>query len=149
MAHRSGLIREPPVGNYFDPTEPDARRRPSPASTAPTSSTPPGKRVKYSNAAIGVVGYVLEKTQGEQFATYLQRQVLDPLGMASSSFEPTPAVKKHLADAVMWTYHGREFPAPTFELGMAPAGCMYSTVLDLAKFPSCLFAGGKSTASSS
>ena len=25
----------------------------------------------------------------------------------------------------MWTYHGREFPAPTFELGMAPAGSMY------------------------
>src|SRR5206468_9757572 len=22
MSHRSGLIREPPVGNYFDPTEP-------------------------------------------------------------------------------------------------------------------------------
>ena len=52
-------------------------------------------------------------------------------------------MKKNLADAVMWTYHGREFPAPTFELGMAPAGCMYSTVLDLAKFQSCLFAGGK------
>ena len=52
-------------------------------------------------------------------------------------------MKKHLADAVMWTYHGREFPAPTFELGTAPAGCMYSTVLDLAKFQSCLFAGGK------
>ena len=50
---------------------------------------------------------------------------------------------KNLADAVMWTYHGREFPAPTFELGMAPAGCMYSTVLDLAKFQHCLFAGGK------
>ena len=43
----------------------------------------------------------------------------------------------------MWTYHGREFPAPTFELGTPPAGCMYSTVLDLAKFQSCLFAGGK------
>src|SRR5262249_53886287 len=57
--------------------------------------------------------------------------------------EPSGAVKKNLADAVMWTYHGREFAAPTFELGMAPAGCMYSTVLDLAKFQSCLFAGGK------
>ena len=56
----------------------------------------------------------------------MQRRVLDPLGMKSSSFTPTAAVKKNLADAVMWTYHGREFPAPTFELGMPPAGCMYS-----------------------
>jgi CubicO group peptidase (beta-lactamase class C family)/D-alanyl-D-alanine dipeptidase len=142
MAHRSGLIREPPVGNYFDPTGPTLAQ-----TVASVNGTDlvyaPGKRVKYSNAAIGVVGYALEKTQGEKFETYLKRQVLDPLGMASSSFEPTPATKKHLADAVMWTYHGREFPAPTFELGMSPAGSMYSTVLDLAKFTSCLFADGK------
>src|SRR5438552_11284764 len=42
----------------------------------------------------------------------------------------------------MWTYAGREFPAPTFELGMAPAGCMYSTVLDLAQFLKLLAADG-------
>jgi serine beta-lactamase-like protein LACTB len=43
----------------------------------------------------------------------------------------------------MWTYQGREFPAPTFELGMAPAGSMYSTVTDLGRFLSVLFAGGQ------
>src|SRR5205807_8446133 len=91
---------------------------------------------------IAVVGRVLEKTQGEKFEAHLKRRVLDPLGMTSSSFEPTPAVAKNLASAVMWSYHGREFPAPTFELGMAPAGSMYSTVLDLSKFLSVLFNGG-------
>ena len=103
----------------------------------------PGEKEKYSNAAIGLVGFTLQKTQGEMFETYVQKKVLDPLGMKSSSFLPTPAVRKSLAEAVMWTYHGREFAAPTFELGEAPAGCMYSTVLDLAKFQSCLFADGK------
>jgi hypothetical protein len=63
--------------------------------------------------------------------------------MTHSSFEPDPAVTKDLAKAVMWTYHGREFPAPTFELGMAPAGSMYSTATDLGRFLSVLFAGGK------
>jgi D-alanyl-D-alanine dipeptidase len=43
----------------------------------------------------------------------------------------------------MWTYHGRVFEAPTFALGMAPAGSMYSTVSDLGRFLSVLFAGGK------
>jgi D-alanyl-D-alanine dipeptidase len=43
----------------------------------------------------------------------------------------------------MWTYQGREFPAPTFELGMAPAGSMYSTVNDLGRFLSVLFAEGR------
>lgn len=141
-SHRSGLIREPPVGNYFDPSE---------AGLAKTVASlngigliyPPESRIKYSNGAIAVVGYTLEKTQKEQFEKYVQRKVLDELGMKASSFLPTPDVKKRLADAVMWTYQGREFAAPTFELGESPAGCMYSTVLDLAKFQSCLFAGGQ------
>lgn len=140
MSHRSGLIREPPVGNYFDPTEPTLEKTVASLNGIPLIY-PPGERTKYSNGAIGMVGYVLEKTQKEKFEKYVQRRVLDPLGMKSSSFLPTDAVKKNLADAVMWTYHGREFPAPTFELGMAPAGCMYSSVLDLAKFHSALFAG--------
>jgi len=45
----------------------------------------------------------------------------------------------------MWSYDGREFVAPTFQLGMAPAGSMYSTVTDLARFMSVLFNGGKGT----
>ena len=142
MAHRSGLIREPPVGNYFDPSEPTLKKTVASLNGIDVVYAP-GERIKYSNAAIGVVGFTLQKTQHEQFEKYVQRAVLDVLGMKSSSFEPTPAVRKNLAEAVMWTYHGREFPAPTFELGMAPAGCMYSTVTDLAKFTSCLFDGGK------
>ncbi|WP_227254867.1 serine hydrolase [Frigoriglobus tundricola] len=142
MSHRSGLIREPPVGNYFDPSEPGLAK-----TVASLNGIgliyPPESRIKYSNAAIGVVGYALEKSQQEQFEKYVQRRVLDVLGMKSSSFLPKSSLKPRLADAVMWTYHGREFPAPAFELGEAPAGCMYSTVLDLAKFQSCLFAGGK------
>jgi CubicO group peptidase (beta-lactamase class C family)/D-alanyl-D-alanine dipeptidase len=142
MAHRSGLVREPPVGNYFDPTDP-----PLAATVASLNRTtlvlPPGAKTKYSNAAIATVGYVLERTQKRPFAEYLLKQLLEPLGMRRSSFEPTPELSKDLAHAVMWTYHGREFPAPTFELGMAPAGSMYTTVTDLGRFLSVLFAGGR------
>ncbi len=142
MAHRSGLVREPPVGNYFDPTEPPLEKTVA-SLNGVDLVYPPGERIKYSNAAVAVVGAVLQKTQGERYENYVKKQVLDPLGMGGSDFSPTPAVRKNLADAVMWTYHGREFPAPTFELGESPAGCLYAPVTDLAKFASCLFAGGK------
>jgi serine beta-lactamase-like protein LACTB len=142
MAHHSGLIREPPIGNYFDPTEPSLEKSIGSLNGIELVYAP-NQREKYSNAAIGLVGYTLQKTQGEKFETYVQKKVLNPLGMKLSAFEPTPTVRKNLAEALMWTYHGREFPAPTFELGVTPAGCMYSTVLDLAKFQSCLFADGK------
>jgi serine beta-lactamase-like protein LACTB len=142
MTHRSGLVRESPVGNYFDPEGPSLEQ-----TVGSLNSTElvyaPGARTKYSNAGIAVVGLVLQKTQKQAFAPYLKKTLLAPLAMKSSSFEPEPAVVEKLAKAVMWTYHGREFPAPTFELGVAPAGCMYSTVLDLSRFLSALFDGGK------
>jgi CubicO group peptidase (beta-lactamase class C family)/D-alanyl-D-alanine dipeptidase len=142
MAHRSGLVREPPVGNYFDSTDPTlAEMVESLNSTRLVYE--PGTKIKYSNAAIATVGYVLERTKKEPFACYLQSALLDPLGMIRSGFEPRPQLTKNLATATMWTYSGREFTAPTFELGMAPAGSMYSTVNDLGRFLSALFADGK------
>jgi CubicO group peptidase (beta-lactamase class C family)/D-alanyl-D-alanine dipeptidase len=142
MAHRSGLVREPPVGHYFDPTLPTLAQTVQ-SLNATELVYPPESHIKYSNAAIATVGYVLERTQGEPFARYLKRTLLTPLGMDHSSFEPEAALKQDLAHALMWTYQGREFAAPTFELGMAPAGSMYSTVNDLGRFLSVLFAGGK------
>src|SRR5262245_37831896 len=142
LAHRSGLVREPPVGNYFDPDSPSLAKMVESLNRTKLVYEPE-KKIKYSNAAIGTVGYVLERTQKEAFAKYLQRTVLDPLGMTKSGFEPRPDLTKDLAHAIMWTYHGREFPAPTFELGMAPAGSMYSTVTDLGRFLNVLFADGK------
>jgi CubicO group peptidase (beta-lactamase class C family)/D-alanyl-D-alanine dipeptidase len=145
MAHRSGLVREPPVGHYFDDTNPGvAKMVESLNRTALVYE--PGTRTKYSNAAVATVGYVLQKKTGVPFEKWVQEKVLTPLGMKQSSFTTTPEVKKQLAKAVMWTYHGREFPAPTFELGAAPAGCMYSTANDLARFMTVLFNDGKTPA---
>lgn len=142
MAHRSGLVREPPIGNYFDPTGPSLAKMVESLNKTRLVYKPETK-TKYSNAAIATVGFVLEQTQKQPFARYLWRAVLDPLDMKHSTFEPDPAIMKNLAKAVMWTYPGREFPAPTFELGMGPAGSMYTNVLDLGRFLSVLFAGGK------
>ncbi len=142
MSHQSGLLREPPVGNYFDPTEPSLAQ--TVASLNDTELVyPPQTHVKYSNAAIAVVGYVLEKKTGIPFAQYLKQAVLDPLAMEHSSFEASPAIVKDLAGAQMWTYDGRTFDAPTFQLGMSPAGCMYSTVTDLGRFVEVLLSKGK------
>jgi CubicO group peptidase (beta-lactamase class C family)/D-alanyl-D-alanine dipeptidase len=142
MTHRSGLVRESPVGHYFDPTEPTLAE--TVASLNKTELVyKPETKTKYSNAAIATVGYVLEVTQKEAFPKYLQRTLLKPMHLDRSGFEPTPALSKDLADATMWTYQGREFDAPTFQLGMAPAGSLYTTVNDLGKFLSILLAAGR------
>ncbi len=142
MSHRAGLVREPPVGHYFDDTAVSLAATVA-SLNATTLVFPPNTRTKYSNAAIAVVGYVLEQQSGQPFAQYLQRAVLAPMGLTSSSFDPSPALLARTASATMWTYHDRTFPAPAFALGMAPAGSMYSTMPDLGRFLSVLFAGGR------
>ncbi|MEZ5346974.1 MAG: serine hydrolase [Pyrinomonadaceae bacterium] len=144
MSHRSGLVRETPVGSYFDSN--DASLSETVKSLNQTALVyEPETRQKYSNAGIATVGYVLEKTQDEMFAEYLKSKLLDPLGMKNSSFKPTPEINRELAKAEMWTVFGKNFPAPTFELGIAPAGSMYTTTSDLAKFASAIFAIDKNT----
>lgn len=140
-SHRAGLTREPPVGNYFDDTNPTLA-----ATVASLNGTSlvyePGTHTKYSNAGIAVLGYILEKTQKESFYPYLKRAVLEPMGLSSSAFQPLPGLEKRLAKATMWTEDGRRFDAPTFQLGMGPCGSMYTTVDDLGRFLGILFARG-------
>lgn len=141
MTHQAGVVREPPVGNYFEPGEPTLA-----ATVASLNGTKlifkPGTRVKYSNAGIAAVGRVVERVTGEPFDRHLDAALLRPFGMTHSSFVPTDFGRRHLAPARMGTWYGRDFAAPTFQLGMAPAGSMYATAGDLARFASALIAGG-------
>ena len=130
--HRSGLVREPPVGHYFDPTEPSLEETVHSLSRARLVCAP-GTRTKYSNAGIAVLGRVLEVAHGRSFESVIRREVLDPLGMEGTSLRLDGRVEERLAHGRMWTYDGRTFAAPTFELGMAPAGNLYASMPDLAK----------------
>ena len=144
MSHRSGLVREPPVGHYFDNSSPSLE-----ATVRSLSDTrlayAPGSRTKYSNAGIAVVGLAVATAGQARFPQYLADNVLGPMGLEDSAFEPESSIAPRIAQASMWTLDHRGFPAPTFELGMAPAGSMYSTVLDLGRFMSVLFARGRTS----
>ena len=133
MCHRAGLVREPPVGHYFDDTEPTLEE-----TVLSLNGTrlvhEPGTVTKYSNAGIAVVGLVLERLSDVPFEQAVREAVLEPLGMSSSDFELSERVGARLADASMRTRDGRQFPAPGFALGMAPAGSLYSTVDELSLF---------------
>lgn len=142
MTHRSGLVRESPVGNYFDPTEPSLSD--TVASLNQTELVyKPDTKTKYSNAAIAVVGAVLEKRLGGTHPQRVQQSIFNPLAMNNSSFVVTPQVAPKLATGWMWTYDDRRFEAPTFQLGTGPAGNLFSSVLDLSNFLSCLFNDGR------
>ncbi len=142
MSHRSGLVRESPVGNYFDPNEPTLAATVSSLNDTALVYRPETK-TKYSNAAVSVVGSVLESKLAVSHPQQVRETILAPLHMHSSSFVVTADIEPHLATGWMHTYDGRRFEAPTFLLGTGPAGNMYSSVLDLSKFLVCVFRNGK------
>ena len=146
LCHRSGLPREAPVGGYFDRSGPSlaqtvAGARPS------VLATVPGAKTRYSNLAPSVAGYWLEEATGQSFEEYQLAHVLRPLGMERSTWSLARLPHGGLLPARMRVADGRggwfRRPAPVFDLGTLPAGNLFSTVEDLARFASALLAGGR------
>ena len=145
MSHRAGLVREPPVGHYFDAENPTLRQTVESLS-GQALLYPPGTRTKYSNGGIALVGYVLERTRGVSFPDFLRDDILEPLGMHDSAFALDSAIQESLAEAWMWSHEGRQFSAPRFQLGMVPAGSLYATIPDLCRFMQVLLNQGRGAA---
>jgi CubicO group peptidase (beta-lactamase class C family)/D-alanyl-D-alanine dipeptidase len=147
MSHRAGLMREPPVGHYFDPNPPpliDVVK----SISGTTLLFEPGTRTKYSNAGLAVVGAVVERVAAKPFPVAIEQSLLKPIGMARSSFEPGPELVRQMAHGTMWTYDGQEIATPTFLLGTGPAGNLVSSANDLGRFLSFVFAQGRGASGS-
>src|SRR5262249_4289384 len=99
VSHRSGLVRESPVGNYFDETGPSLADMVKSLNKTELVYTPETK-TSYSNAALSTVGYLLERMSKERFERLIQKKLLDPIGMKDSSFDPSPEQRKRLAKAL-------------------------------------------------
>jgi hypothetical protein len=138
LSHRAGILRESPIGNYFDDSEPTIE---STVLSIVDSKLiyEVGHKCKYSNLGPTIAGYILEKITGKTFPEYVEQCIFNPLKMHSSSFLlDKPLIQTNLADAYMVDFNDNFFPAPVFQLGTIPAGNLYSTVHDLANFMICL-----------
>lgn len=141
MSHQSGLVREAPVGNYFDNSHASLEQTVASLNNT-TLVFEPGTQTKYSNAAVAVAGYCVEKLTGKPFSEHMRETLLEPLGMTASSYTSSPEIESKMAYAEMWSYDGRRFDAPNLEMGCVPAGNLYSSVLDLSQFMKAIFGNG-------
>ena len=104
---------------------------------AVTIATKPGSRYKYSGGGFTIIQLVIEEVTGEPFATYMRREVLDPLGMTSSNFGPRADLRP--ATAVGHDADGHAHPHYLFA-ELAAAG-LYTTAPDLARFAAAAMPG--------
>ena len=142
MTHRSGLVREPPRGHYFD-TDAKGQADTVLSLNDTTLVAKPGTLTKYSNAAVAVVGEVLAHVTGKPYEQAVRDLVLAPVGMAASSMA-LPPVRAKLAYSEMASFDGPRFAAPPFDLGTPAAGNLYTTTGDLGRFATVMLNHGGS-----
>jgi CubicO group peptidase (beta-lactamase class C family) len=87
----------------------------------------------YSNYSYALAGYITERVSGTPFDDYVDRNVLDRVGMTSSSFaQPLPP---DLRNRLSKGYPTDSDPAGPFEtIGPAPAGALSTSATDMARF---------------
>ena len=93
----------------------------------------PGEAPAYSNYGVALAGYIVQRVSGEPFASYVQRHITGPLGMAHTTFvQPLPPA---LAPLAAKGYRQSDQAAQPFELvETAPAGSVSATADDMARF---------------
>ncbi len=95
---------------------------------------------KYSNLGIAILGHALSRIAGVPYQQYIDQNILGPLGMASSGFDRGALAQDKFAQGYHRDAARQPFPAKHWdEQGFKPAGGMYSTVNDIAKFMSLQF----------
>ena len=96
---------------------------------------PPLTTVVYSNLAYTLVAYLVEKFSGTPFRRYIQENILEPLGMKDTAFEPRPEMVERLAIPYFYdAQSGRPVPVGWTKANVWPAGIIYGTVLDQAQW---------------
>lgn len=104
---------------------------------------PAWSEYKYSNLGYAVLGYALAAIAAEPYEQYIAERILRPLGMDSSGFALTDDMRPRVAVGYATAGDQPPQPAPHPDLrAFTPAGQLYSSMADLARFIALQFHDG-------
>jgi CubicO group peptidase (beta-lactamase class C family) len=99
---------------------------------------PPGSKWAYSNSGYVVLGHLVEHLSGRTYGDFLREEILDPLDMSDTAYEPGPrSVTRDAAGYEDWTTPATAFDDSVF----FSSGGLTSTVTDLARWQRFLLTG--------
>ncbi|MFK0255399.1 serine hydrolase domain-containing protein [Streptomyces sp. NPDC090445] len=138
LAHAGGLAAETP-GEWWERSSASLRPELSDVLGTEPFLFEPGWRHHYSNPGYTLLGSLVEAVRGKPWEEVLRAEVLEPLGLDRTTVQP----QAPYADG--WAVHPWAdvlMPEPPEDLGlMAPAGQLWSTTRDLARFGQFLLHG--------
>jgi hypothetical protein len=136
LAHSSGLAAEP-QGEWWERVEGSSFAEL--VDRVGTADLEPGATHHYSNLGYGLLGEIIARVDGRSWWESLAGRLLGPLGMVRTTYHP---VEPHARGWSVAPYSPLLVPEPAADTrAMAPAGQVWSTVLDLATYADFLLTG--------
>jgi CubicO group peptidase (beta-lactamase class C family) len=138
LAHTSGMQSEP-AGPWWERTPGRSFAELVAANDGSGRVLEPAQAYHYSNVGFALLGEVVARLRGRPWDALVAERVWAPLGMTRTSYLPqAPAATGLSVDHLRGTLMGE----PATDTGaMAPAGQVWSTVRDLARFAGLLRSG--------
>nr|WP_237554895.1 serine hydrolase domain-containing protein [Streptomyces sp. SID4948] len=138
LAHTSGLASETP-GPWWERTPGELRPELADVLGSDPVKHPAGSRHHYSNPGFALLGALVERLRGVPWGEALRTEVLDPLGMRRTTLLPQAPAAGGFA---VHPWADVMTPEAVQETGrMAPAGQLWSTAADLARWAAFLASG--------
>jgi CubicO group peptidase (beta-lactamase class C family) len=106
----------------------------------PARLTRPGRRFHYTNVGFALLGEVAARLRGMPWARALAEDVLEPMGLTRTTMRPQ---SPHATGYAVHPFADVLLAEPEHDAGaMAPAGQLWTTVADLARWTAFLRDGG-------
>jgi len=99
---------------------------------------PAETRVMYSDIGVATLGRIIEIVTDVDFVTYMQKNILQPIGMHNSSFLSNERINRNLAMGYS-ILNRKAYSVEQFDICDLPAGNMYSTIGDMSAFVKYIF----------
>lgn len=128
LSHSAGM----PIGNFMDRFSPNDKM-PSLQESLYEESVlmqEPGLSFSYSDTGFNLLELLIEEVTGRDFAEYMQKEVLIPLGMYRSSFNWS----ENFNPAVPVAYDLKGTPIPVYIYPKKASGGLFASVEDIAGF---------------
>jgi CubicO group peptidase (beta-lactamase class C family) len=140
LGHLSGLQREMPGYVWETLQFPDRAGLVSGLAEA-KQVLPPGARWHYSNLAFALLGEVVARRSGLEYEDYVRERLLEPLRLTRTTFDQTqPAANAYYVDPYADRVHLEQ---NVIKGAFAPAGSLWSTTADLARWGMVLVEGAE------
>lgn len=103
-------------------------------------SNPPGVAYEYSNYGFAILGRIVTNVSGQPYRQYLSEKILKPMGMTSTTLEPSAVARDRMALGYRWEDEQWKLEPALADGAFGVMGGMLTSISDLSKYVGAMLA---------